>query len=166
MPAEWRRTGWLASESRYPSPPMACPVDMQDGSGGKGVPYSYWCFGGTDPAKWMHAKQSGRLEEEIPINHSAYFAPVIQPTMTTGVDGLVVAALSFLLRRIGVARDGIVQLIVGAAVSIGVGYAGGAALAAERVSKRLYRRGAVVDPGRWRASHSRRPGSMPPAQQK
>jgi hypothetical protein len=32
----------------------------------------------------------------LPINHSAYFAPVIQPTMSTGVDAMVVAALSFL----------------------------------------------------------------------
>lgn len=64
-------------------------------SGGKGVPYSYWCFGGVDPKKWDVAKKKGDLGA-IPINHSAYFAPVIQPTLSTGVDTLVVAALSFL----------------------------------------------------------------------
>jgi amidohydrolase len=64
-------------------------------SGGKGVPYSYWCFGGIDPKKWDEAKKNGKLGA-IPINHSAYFAPVIQPTLSTGVDTLVVAALSFL----------------------------------------------------------------------
>jgi amidohydrolase len=64
-------------------------------SGGKGVPYSYWCFGGSDPEKYEQARKKGRLED-VPINHSAYFAPVIQPTMSTGVDALVVAALSFL----------------------------------------------------------------------
>jgi amidohydrolase len=64
--------------------------------GGKGVPYSYWCFGGTDPEKWKDAERRGRLKEEIPINHSAYFAPVIQPTLRTGVDGLVVGAWTFL----------------------------------------------------------------------
>ena len=63
--------------------------------GGKGVPYCYWVFGGTDPKKWEEAEKNGRLEE-ISINHSAYFAPVIQPTLSTGVDALVVAALSFL----------------------------------------------------------------------
>lgn len=64
--------------------------------GGKGVPYSYWCFGGTDPKKWDEAAEKGRVQEDVPINHSAYFAPCVQPTMRTGVDGLVVGALSFL----------------------------------------------------------------------
>jgi amidohydrolase len=63
--------------------------------GGKGVPYSYWCFGGNDQEKWDEAKKAGKLDS-IPINHSAYFAPVIQPTLSTGTDALVVAALTFL----------------------------------------------------------------------
>jgi amidohydrolase len=62
-------------------------------SGGKGVPYCYWAFGGVDPKKWKDALENGT---DIPINHSAYFAPVIQPTMATGVDAMVVAALTFL----------------------------------------------------------------------
>jgi amidohydrolase len=64
-------------------------------SGGKGVPYTYWNFGGTDPKQFEDLKNSGKLDE-LPINHSPYFAPVIQPTLTTGVDALVVAALSYL----------------------------------------------------------------------
>lgn len=64
-------------------------------SGGKGVPYSYWWFGGTDPAMVEEADKVGNTDG-IPINHSAYFAPVIQPTMSTGVDAMVVAALTFL----------------------------------------------------------------------
>jgi amidohydrolase len=65
-------------------------------TGGKGVPYAYWAFGGTDPEKWKEAEKKGTLDSDIPINHSAKFAPVIHPTMETGVDALVVAALSFL----------------------------------------------------------------------
>jgi len=64
-------------------------------NGGKGVPCSYWCFGGTDPKVIKEAKENGKLGD-IPVNHSAYFAPAIQPTMRTGVDALVVGALSFL----------------------------------------------------------------------
>lgn len=64
-------------------------------NGGKGVPYSYWGFGGTDQETWDDAKKNNKLES-LPINHSAYFAPVIQPTLSTGVDALVVGALSFL----------------------------------------------------------------------
>jgi amidohydrolase len=63
--------------------------------GGKGVPYCYWSFGGTDPERYEEARKKERLED-VPINHSAYFAPVIQPTMSTGVDAMVVAALSLL----------------------------------------------------------------------
>ncbi len=70
-------------------------TEAPDKSGGKGVPYCYWSFGGTDPEKYEDARRRGRLED-VPINHSAYFAPVIEPTMGTGVDAMVVAALSFL----------------------------------------------------------------------
>lgn len=64
-------------------------------NGGKGVPYSYWTFGGTDPKTFKDLMESGK-RDQIPINHSAYFAPIIQPTMSTGIDTLVVAALTFL----------------------------------------------------------------------
>ncbi|KAI9796702.1 MAG: hypothetical protein M1833_006042 [Piccolia ochrophora] len=62
----------------------------------KDIPSCYWTFGGVDPSKWDEAKKQGRLDEDIPINHSPYFAPVIQPTIKTGVDALAVAALAFL----------------------------------------------------------------------
>jgi amidohydrolase len=70
-------------------------TEAPNANGGKGVPYSYWTFGGVDPEKWKHAMENNQLEL-IPINHNAHFAPVIQPTMSTGVDAMVVAALSFL----------------------------------------------------------------------
>jgi len=63
--------------------------------GGKGVPYCYWTFGGTDEKKHKELEREGRLGE-LPINHSAYFAPAIHPTLETGVDALVVAALTLL----------------------------------------------------------------------
>ena len=64
-------------------------------NGGKGVPYTFWNFGGSDPKTYEDLKRSGNLDK-LPINHSAYFAPVIQPTLRTGVDALIVAALSYL----------------------------------------------------------------------
>ena len=84
------------------SPPLGGSEDFSilateapNKSGGKGVPYNYWSFGGTDRKLLKEAMEAGKLGD-IPINHSAYFAPAIQPTMSTGVDALVVAALSFL----------------------------------------------------------------------
>ncbi|CAG8956999.1 hypothetical protein HYFRA_00012478 [Hymenoscyphus fraxineus] len=68
-------------------------TEAPDKNDGKGVPYTYWTFGGTDPEKLRKAKERG---DSIPLNHSPYFAPVIKPTLSTGVDALIVAALSYL----------------------------------------------------------------------
>lgn len=64
-------------------------------NGGIGVPYSFWVFGGTDQKKYKEAERKGDFST-IPNNHSAYFAPVIQPTMKTGVEAMVVAVMSYL----------------------------------------------------------------------
>ncbi|CAL8577131.1 hypothetical protein XPA_002977 [Xanthoria parietina] len=59
------------------------------------VPSIFWMLGGCDPIKWDEAERSGKIGE-IPMNHSAEFAPAIEPTLRTGVDALAVAALTFL----------------------------------------------------------------------
>ncbi|KAK3680473.1 peptidase M20, dimerization domain-containing protein, partial [Podospora appendiculata] len=46
---------------------------------------------------WEQHLAQGRVDD-IPANHTARFAPVIQPTLRTGVDALCVAALAFLIR--------------------------------------------------------------------
>ncbi|WP_233159174.1 peptidase dimerization domain-containing protein [Pseudonocardia sp. MH-G8] len=61
-----------------------------------GVPYTYWGIGGIDPATYQAAVAAGRVAEDVPVNHSPYFAPVIQPTLDTGTQALVVAALAWL----------------------------------------------------------------------
>jgi hippurate hydrolase len=60
------------------------------------VPYTHWGIGGIDPATYRAAAEAGRVTEDIPVNHSARFAPVIQPTLDTGTRALVVAALGWL----------------------------------------------------------------------
>jgi amidohydrolase len=61
-----------------------------------GVPTFYWFWGGPDREAVLAAANAGRLEEDIPSNHSPGFAPVIEPTITTGVQALVSAALTWL----------------------------------------------------------------------
>jgi hippurate hydrolase len=56
-----------------------------------GVPTVFWFFGGID----FGAREPGRA---VPMNHSPEFAPDIEPTLTTGVDALVVAARTWLAR--------------------------------------------------------------------
>ncbi|MFD8532342.1 amidohydrolase [Streptosporangium canum] len=61
-----------------------------------GVPFSYWGVGCTDPAAYETAARKGTLATDIPVNHSAAFAPAIQPTLDTGVQAAVVAVLAYL----------------------------------------------------------------------
>jgi len=58
-----------------------------------GVPSVFWWVGGTDPAKFAAAQNGG---EPIPVNHSPFFAPVIHPTLKTGVETLLLAAFAWL----------------------------------------------------------------------
>jgi hippurate hydrolase len=60
------------------------------------VPYTYWFIGGIDPDTYDRARRADRVGQDIPVNHSATFAPVIQPTLATGTEALVVAALAWL----------------------------------------------------------------------
>ncbi len=59
------------------------------------APSVFWFIGGTDPDTYAKAKEAGRLNE-LPVNHSPLFAPVIHPTLETGVEALVIAARAWL----------------------------------------------------------------------
>jgi amidohydrolase len=59
------------------------------------VPAVYWFFGGDDPVVYAKAKKEGKLNS-LPTNHNPAFAPVIHPTLETGVKALVVAAHAWL----------------------------------------------------------------------
>jgi hippurate hydrolase len=58
-------------------------------------PSVFWFVGGTDPDAYAKAKAANRLTE-LPVNHSPKFAPVIHPTLRTGVETLVVATQAWL----------------------------------------------------------------------
>jgi amidohydrolase len=58
-------------------------------------PSVFWFVGGTDPDIYANAKEANRLNE-LPVNHSPKFAPVIHPTLRTGVETLVVATRTWL----------------------------------------------------------------------
>jgi amidohydrolase len=70
--------------------------DFSDIPRALGVPYTYWGIGGTDPDAYRVAAAAGRVSQDIAVNHSATFAPVVQPTLDTGTEALVVAALAWL----------------------------------------------------------------------
>jgi amidohydrolase len=59
------------------------------------APAVYWFFGGDDPAAYAKAKKEGKLSS-LPTNHNPDFAPIIHPTLETGVKAFVVAAHAWL----------------------------------------------------------------------
>ena len=63
-----------------------------------GKPYMFWFFGGYDPEEY-EKRVSNHTTNEIPVNHSPFFAPVIQPTLKTGVEAMVVGALTFVGKK-------------------------------------------------------------------
>src|SRR5579871_2096099 len=59
------------------------------------VPSVFWFVGGTDPETYAKAKKSGTIAD-LPTNHNPRFAPVIHPTLETGIEALVVASEAWL----------------------------------------------------------------------
>ena len=83
-------------ERAAPLGPQSASEDFSDVPRALGVPYTYWFVGGIDPDTYAAAARAGRLAQDIPVNHSTAFAPVVQPTLDTGTQALVVAALAWL----------------------------------------------------------------------
>ena len=55
------------------------------------VPSVFWFVGGTDPKRYVEAEKAGTLNE-LPSNHSPEYAPVLTPTLRTGVETMLAAA--------------------------------------------------------------------------
>jgi hippurate hydrolase len=79
-------------------PLQTASEDFSDIPNALSVPYTYWGIGGIDAEAYRRAVQAGRVSQDIPVNHSPAFAPVIQPTLDTGTQALVAAALAWLAR--------------------------------------------------------------------
>lgn len=60
-----------------------------------GSPSVFWFIGGIDADVYAKAKSAGKLGE-MPTNHNPRFAPVLHPTLETGVEAMVVAAQAWL----------------------------------------------------------------------
>jgi hippurate hydrolase len=70
--------------------------DFSDIPNALSVPFTYWGIGGTDPDTYQRAAEAGRISQDIPFNHSPRFAPAIQPTLDTGTQAMVAAAMAWL----------------------------------------------------------------------
>ena len=60
-----------------------------------GAPCVYWLLGSADPAGFDGAATIDEIaarSRDLPSNHSPMFAPVIEPTLSTGIEALTAAA--------------------------------------------------------------------------
>lgn len=55
------------------------------------VPTVFWVIGGIDPVLYEEARKAGKLDE-LPANHAPNFAPVVDPTLRTGIEAMLAAA--------------------------------------------------------------------------
>jgi amidohydrolase len=75
------------------------PASASEDFGSFGVewnsPSVFWFIGGVDPDIYAKAEREGRLSE-LPTNHNPRFAPVLHPTLETGVEAMVTGACAWL----------------------------------------------------------------------
>jgi amidohydrolase len=101
-------SGHFGSERLMPMPLVTASEDVGNFGEAAGVPTVFWFWGGLDAQTVITAMAEGRLDS-LPGNHSPYFAPVIEPTLTTGIQALTVAARTWLRTpRPNLGRPGIV----------------------------------------------------------
>jgi hippurate hydrolase len=77
-------------------PQQSASEDFSDLPAGLAAPYTYWGIGGIDVDAYRAAEAAGTIARDIPVNHAATFAPVVQPTLDTGTQAIVVAVLGWL----------------------------------------------------------------------
>lgn len=76
-------------------PPLSASEDFGSFGSEWGVPSVFWTIGGTDPETHRRLAAADRLAE-LPTNHNPRFAPVLHPTLATGVEAFVTATHAWL----------------------------------------------------------------------
>ena len=61
-----------------------------------GVPYTYWTVGSVPADIYRKAVENGTVSQDIPANHSPFFSPAIDPTLSIATQAQIVAALAYL----------------------------------------------------------------------
>lgn len=82
-------------DEAYEAKPATASEDFSVFGRSWNVPYVFWFVGGTDPGVFAQA-QAAKQVNKIPSNHSPKFAPVIHPTLETGLQAMLTAASAWL----------------------------------------------------------------------
>jgi len=82
-------------DNAYEAAPASASEDFSVFGRTWNVPYVFWFVGGTDPDVYAQATAAKQVNK-IPSNHSPKFAPVIHPTLETGLQAMLTAASAWL----------------------------------------------------------------------
>ena len=86
---------WLGAAAVLDPGPQTGSEDVGVLAESAGAPCCFWFLGGADPALFASVtslEEAMEVIRAIPSNHSPSYAPVIEPTLTMGVEALVRAA--------------------------------------------------------------------------
>ena len=89
-------TAFFGPDAVYKTNPYTASEDFSRIPDAFGIPYTYWFVGSVNPEKYRRAVEQGTVSQDIPANHSPFFAPEIDPTLEIGIQTQVVAALAYL----------------------------------------------------------------------
>ncbi|SDC25546.1 hippurate hydrolase [Sanguibacter gelidistatuariae] len=79
----------------YNTSPATASEDFSRLPDAFGIPYTYWTVGSVPSDVYRTAVENGTVAQDIPANHSPFFAPAIDPSLGVATQAHVVAALSF-----------------------------------------------------------------------
>ncbi len=81
----------FGSEQVTEIPPATASEDFGLFGAAWDAPTVFWVIGGIDPVTYANAQKAGKVDE-LPANHAPDFAPVLHPTLQTGVEAMLAAA--------------------------------------------------------------------------
>ena len=86
----------LGADNTIASEPVMGSEDFGLFGRDAGVPSVFWFIGSMDPERYHDAASRGRVTQEVPSNHSPFFAPEPEPTILSGVRCMTAVALDWL----------------------------------------------------------------------
>lgn len=86
----------FGADAVYNTAPATASEDFSRLPDAFGIPYAYWMVGSVPSGMYRAAVDRGTVAQDIPANHSPFFAPAIEPTLGVATQTHVVAALAYL----------------------------------------------------------------------
>lgn len=83
------------AEQAYVTAPVTASEDFSYFGRKWSVPYVFWFVGSTEASQWEQAVQNNSVAQ-IPANHSSLFKIELDPTLKTGLEAMLAAALTWL----------------------------------------------------------------------